>query len=106
MLSSTEVEYVMLSKALYKACWLRNLYSELALLHGEVPMLIQGDNDGLIAMAKNPQFHKCSKHINICWHWVCKLVKEGTITIKDCCDPEQTADILTKCCCTKSIISI
>jgi len=47
-------------------------------------------------MAKNPQFHKRSKHINIRWHWVHELVKEGTVTIEDCRDPEQTADVLTK----------
>ena len=96
VLSSTEAEYVALSEASRKACWLRNLYSELGLLHGEVPTLIQGDNDRLIAMVKNPQFHKRSKHIDIRWHWVRELVEEGTVTIEDCRDPEQTADVLTK----------
>jgi len=95
-LSSTEAEYVALSETSCEVCWLRNLYSKLGLLHGEVPTLIRGNNDRSIAMAKNPQFHKYSKHINICWHWVHKLVEEGTITIEDCHDPEQTADVLMK----------
>ena len=95
-LSLTEAEYVALSEASRKACWLRNLYSKLGLLHAEVPTLIRGDNDRSIVMAKNPQFHKRSKHIDIRWHWVCKLVEEGTVTIEDCRDPEQTADVLTK----------
>ena len=57
-LSSTEAEYVALSEAAQEACWLRSLYSKLGLLQEEVPTLIWGDNEGLIAMAKNLQFHK------------------------------------------------
>ena len=55
--SLTHAEYIVLSKALHKACWLRNLYSELRLLQKEVPTMIYGDNNGLVAMANNPQFH-------------------------------------------------
>ena len=57
-LSLTEAEYVALSEVAREACWLRSLYSELGLLREKVPTLIQGDNEGSIAMAKNPQFHK------------------------------------------------
>jgi len=64
-LSSTEAEYITLSKAAQEACWLKSLYGKLGLLQEDVPMLIQGDNNRLIAMARNPQFHKHSKHIVI-----------------------------------------
>ena len=67
--------------------WLRYLYGELGFIQQE-PILLLGDNDGSIAMAKNPQFHKRTKHVDIRWHWVRELV--------DCRDPQQTADILTK----------
>jgi hypothetical protein len=68
--SSTHVEYVALSEASHKACWLRNLYTELRLLREEVPTTIHGDNDGSVAMANNPQFHSHSKHITLHWHWI------------------------------------
>ena len=68
-LLSTEAEYVALSEATREATWLRNLYSKLG-FDLEQPTLILGDNDGSIAMAKNPQFHKRSKHIAIQWHYV------------------------------------
>jgi hypothetical protein len=61
-LSSTEAEYVALSEAGREACWLRNLYEELRQSQ-DSPTLIKGDNNGSIAMARNPQFHKRSKHI-------------------------------------------
>ena len=58
--------------------------------------MIKGDNDVSIVMARNPQFHKRSKHIAIRWHWVRDLVQDKIITIESCRDPEQTADVLTK----------
>ena len=82
-LSSTEAEYVALSEAGREACWLRSLYEELGYPQ-ESPTLIKGDNDGSIAMARNPQFHKRSKHIGIRWHWIRELVQENIITIESC----------------------
>jgi hypothetical protein len=94
-LSSTEAEYVALSEASREAMWLRHLYGELGYTQKE-PILLLGDNDGSIAMAKNPEFHKHTKHVDIRWHWVRDLVSDGLINIVDCCDPEQTVDVLTK----------
>lgn len=86
-LSSTEVEYIVLSEAGHEVCWLRNLYKELGMRQKE-PTLINGDNDGSIMMAKNPQFHKRSKHIEIRWHWVRDLAQDGDIVIQSCRDPD------------------
>ena len=94
-LSSTEAEYVALSEAGCKACWLRNLFEELGYPQ-EFPILIKGDNDGSISMVKNHQFHNRSKHIAIRWHWVRELVEQGLVSIESCRDPQQTADVLTK----------
>jgi hypothetical protein len=56
-LSSTEVEYVALSKATHEAKWLAALYDELGYqVNG--PIKIFSDNNGSIAMTTNPQFHK------------------------------------------------
>jgi hypothetical protein len=93
--SSTEAEYITLSEAGREACWLRSLYQELGFPQ-EKPSLIKGDNEGSIAMARNPQFHKKSKHIAIKWHWICDMVEGGELKIGSCRDPEQTADVLTK----------
>ena len=59
-------------------------------------MLIKGDNNSSISMAKNQQFHSHSKHITIRWHWVRELIEQNLVTIDSCHDPEQTADVLTK----------
>jgi hypothetical protein len=63
-LSSMEAEYIALSEAGCEATWLRHLYGELGFIQKE-PILILGDNDGSITMARNPQFHKRTKHVDI-----------------------------------------
>jgi hypothetical protein len=95
VLSSTEAENVVLSEAGHKACWLKNLYNEIGYKQSK-PILIKRDNDGSITMARNPQFHKRSKHITTQWHWVRDLVEDEVINIESCQDPNQTADMLTK----------
>jgi hypothetical protein len=94
-LSSTEAEYIALSEAGHEACWLRNLYEELGCPQPN-PTTIRGDNDGSIAMAKNPQFHKRAKHIDTQWHWIRDQVQLKTIELESCQDPQRTVDILTK----------
>jgi hypothetical protein len=94
-LSSTEAEYIALSEAGREACWLRSLYQELGYEQTQ-PTVIRGDNEGALAMVKNPQFHKRAKHIEIRWHWIRDKVEQGAMSIESCRDPEQTADVLTK----------
>ena len=95
-LSSTGAEYVALSEAAREACWLRNMFSELGLLREGLPTVIKGDNEGSLCMAKNPQYHKRSKHIDLRWHYIRKLIRDGKIAVESVRDPEQTADVLTK----------
>ena len=42
------------------------------------------------------KFHKQSKHIAICWHWIQDLVGDRMVKIASCRDPDQMADVLTK----------
>jgi hypothetical protein len=95
VLSSMEAEYVTLSEVGCKASWLRELYKELG-YEQLTSTTICGDNEGAIAMTRNPQFHKKSKHITHKWHWVREAVENRVINIESCRDPDQTADVLTK----------
>ena len=90
-----EAEYVALSEAGHKATWLRNLYSELGFPQNH-PTIIKGNNNSSIILTHNPQFHQQSKHIALHHHWVQDLVTDKILDIQNCCNPEQTADILTK----------
>ena len=94
-LSSTEAEYIALSEAAREACWLRSLFGELGYKQ-TLPTTIHGDNEGALAMAKNPQFHARAKHIEIKWHSIRQMIKRNKITVESCRGYQQTADVLTK----------
>ena len=94
-MSTTEAEYIALSEVVCKACWLRNLFSELGFVQ-TLPTMIQGDNEGSIVILKNPQFHKRSKHVDLQYHSIREQVQRGEINIKSCRTNNQTTDMLTK----------
>ncbi|GMF43613.1 unnamed protein product [Phytophthora lilii] len=50
---------------------------------------IYEDNQGSIALAKNPEFHKRTKHIDIRYHFVREKVEDGQVVLQYCS---------TKCC--------
>jgi hypothetical protein len=60
------------------------------------PTVIKSDNEGSVILSHNPQFHAWTKHIKIRHHWVRDLVNDKILDVQSYCNPEQTADILTK----------
>ena len=94
-LSTAEAEYMALASAAQEAVWMRELNSDLCNQPSE-PTLIFEDNQSAISMAKNPQFHGRSKHINIKFHFVREQVGSNKICLKYCPSENMLADILTK----------
>ena len=47
-------------------------------------------------MAKNPVFHKRTKHVQIRYHFVREAVEQGTITLEYCRTDDILADSFTK----------
>jgi hypothetical protein len=47
-------------------------------------------------LAKNPIFHKRSKHIDVRAHFVRELAEEGKLIIEHIASKDQVADLLTK----------
>jgi hypothetical protein len=94
-LSTIEAEYIALSEACHKICWLRGLYEKLGFKQ-ETPTLLWGDNEGAVAMTRDPQFHQRSKHIDIKYQAIREWVRQGIVYVKNCRDQDQMADILTK----------
>ena len=60
------------------------------------PTIIHEDNQGTIAMSKNPVLHKRTKHIDIKFHFVGEKIQDKTIELKYCPTHEMVADIFTK----------
>jgi hypothetical protein len=78
-LSSTEAEYVALSFATQEAIWLKAFKFELGEHSEKDAIVVLEDNQGAIALAKNPEFHKRTKHIDIRYHFVRENVETGNI---------------------------
>lgn len=54
------------------------------------------DNQGTIALAANPQFHRRSKHFNPKLFFVREKIDDGIIRVEYCETQKMTADVLTK----------
>lgn len=75
--------------------WLRNLLIQVTgMKHGLVVIYI--DNKSVIDLAKNPVFHRRSKHIDVRYHFIRERVEQGEIVIKHVRTEDQRADMLTK----------
>jgi hypothetical protein len=97
-LSTCEAEYIGQTNATKEAIWLKRLLDEVRPELGlqAQATVIYCDNQGAIALAKNPQFHARTKHIDIQHHFVREKVNEGLVQLKYIDTNEQVADGLTK----------
>jgi hypothetical protein len=91
-LSTAEAEYVDLSSATQEAVWLRRLLSDLQ-ASPSGPTKLMEDNQGAIAIARNPIAHARTKHIDIHHHFVREAVQEGTIDVCYCSTDDMIADL-------------
>jgi len=64
-LLSTEAEYIAQMHAAKEALWIRTFIGEFHKEFGTSPVLINGDDQGVIALAKDSKFHMHTKHIDI-----------------------------------------
>ena len=104
-LSTTEAEYISLSVASCQALWLRNVLHELKCPQ-EKGTIMFCDNQSSISLSKNPVFHGRSKHINIKYHFIRELIKDGEVYIKYCKTQDQVADVFTKALKTDSFLKM
>jgi len=54
------------------------------------------DNQLAITLAKEHQYHTCTKHIDVRYHFICWIIKEGKIKLIYCPTDKLVADALTK----------
>jgi predicted peroxiredoxin len=57
---------------------------------------LYGDNQGAIALTKNPHLHERSKHIDTCYHFIRDLVEKGLVDVEYVLTMEMVADGMTK----------
>ena len=92
-LSSCEAEYVALTGAFQEAKFLRQLFIDMYHGNNENSVLLNVDNQGALALAKNPVFHKRSKHIDIKYHYIRSEVQNGIVQLKYVPKEDNVADV-------------
>ena len=92
-LSSCEAEYMRQTQATKEPVWLKLLLQELnspssidvtgnpATHHTIRSVIIHCDNQGAIALRKNPQANARSKHIDIQWHYQREKIEDETVEL-------------------------
>jgi len=61
-----------------------------------MPITIFGDNQGSMALAKNPEFHSRTKHISIQQHFIREKLEEEEVHPEYLPTGDMVADLLTK----------
>ena len=94
-LSSCEAEYMALTATTQEAIFLSMLVKDFGLESSE-PVSIYGDNQGAIALVKNPVNHNKSKHIDIKFHFIREKYSKRIIELIYVPSSDNIADIMTK----------
>lgn len=95
-LSTTEAEYMASADATRQAIWLRLLLEDLRRKPLEGPVIIRNDNNGAIALSKNPVHHERSKHIAMRHHFLREQVEDKAVRLDFVPSANNLADMLTK----------
>ncbi|OWY96232.1 Integrase, catalytic core protein [Phytophthora megakarya] len=87
---------VALSEATQEAVWLKVFLCELGEMASDEAVKIYEDNQGSIALAKNPECHKRTKHLDIRYHFVRERVEDGQVVLEYISTLDMLADFMTK----------
>ncbi|MBW0564607.1 hypothetical protein O181_104322 [Austropuccinia psidii MF-1] len=92
-LSSTEAKYRSISNCFQDLCWLLELVLNFGLA---ISANLFCDNQGALALLKNPLYQHRTCHIKLRLHWCRQILDEGTICVLYIPSRDMLADLLTK----------
>ncbi|CAL3964922.1 unnamed protein product [Diplocarpon coronariae] len=93
--STTEAEYMAINSAAKEAVYIKQILLELGFyIQNKLPLYT--DNNRALLLAKNPQFHKRTKHIAVKYHYIRDLISKGEIDLIYINTISQKADGFTK----------
>jgi hypothetical protein len=94
-LSFCEIEYMTLSETVKEAIWIRRFLNELNFRDDQL-VLIFANNKSAIDLIINSLYHKRTKHIEMRWHWIRKMMNRKKIILRYLFINEMIADGLIK----------
>lgn len=94
-LSTTEAEYIAAVTCATQGIWMRRVLDKLGHFQN-CCITILCDNSSTIKLSRNPVLHGRSKHIDVRFHYLRDLTREGKVKLVHCGSQDQIADIMTK----------
>ena len=95
-LYTCESEYMALAKTTQESLYLIQLFNGIDPQQRYEPAKILGDNQGAIALSKDPIIRQRYKHIDIKYHFIRDVLHKKKIEIVYCPTTDMIADIMTK----------
>ena len=93
--STMEAKYIAASEAAKEAFWYKKFVVEIEIMPSDaIPLYC--DNNGTIALAKEPRSHQKSKHIERRYHLIRDYLEKGYVEVKRVNSIDNAADPLTK----------
>lgn len=74
--------------------WMRSILDQLGESHGKCKVILR-DKSSTIKMSKNPVMRGRYKHIDVRYHFLRDLTKEGIVELAHFCTQDQLADVVT-----------
>ena len=95
--STTESEYIAASEAAKEAVWMKKFIQDLGVVPSITdPIEIFCDNEGAVALAKEPRAHKRTRHILRKYHFIREVIENGDVAISRVPTDGNLADPFTK----------
>ena len=95
-LSSCEAEYVALSTCATEVKFVQMLFEELLPTHNTRPGTLLEDNTGTIHLVENATVGNRTKHIDVRYHHIREMYKEGRLQVRFVRSENNYADLMTK----------
>jgi hypothetical protein len=104
--STTHAEYIGQDYAARELIWILRFLDEIGVPAKDVTKvyshlnlslpLLYGDNQGALALAKNPVHHRLTKHIDVRFHFIREQLAKNVFKLLYCPTKRNVADIMTK----------
>ncbi len=95
-LSTCEAEYIALAVTAQESMYLVQLLNSMDNDCLYIPVQIFEDNQGAIALSKNPVCRQRCKHVDVRYHFIRLALSNGKVTVEYCPTEEMVADVMTK----------
>ena len=93
-MSTTEAEYIAITKASKELPWMKKFLQELSLQQERY--LLYCDSQSVIHLSKNPTFHSRSKHIDVRYHWIRDALEIKLFCLEKIYIDENGSNMMTK----------